>query len=353
MLGFKNLFTALGLVSLIAACSSDNSFYLQGEEETFLQSVTQSNVKIDILWVVDNSGSMASSQDNVAANFQSFIEKFQSTQFDFQIAVTTTDAWRAPVDGNPALARFRDGTDATSHTGVTVIKPDTPDIEQTFITNIRQGITGHADERGLQSLKEALSNSDNLAEPFPRTDAILAVIVLTDEDDFSHDGTANVQNIPDPYNNPDLHDPMIYYDFLSTLTNSTTEKRNFIFNVIGILDEDCKAEIEAGWGGRKLAERYFPVVDASGGYKGSICDDFSDVMAGISDKILEYTTRFPLSREPVVSSIVVKVDGNTIPNDATNGWSYDANTMSISFHGNAIPGKDAKVAVSFDPAGLK
>ena len=339
-------------VSLLA-CTPDSQFVLQGEQNTFQQSVTQTNVKVDILWVVDDSGSMESSQQNVAANFQSFINKFQSTNFDYQIAVTTTGAWRAPIDNDSSLSRFRDGLDETSHTGITVIKPDTPDLEQTFITNIKQGTSGNADERGWQSIAAALTNQDNLNEPFPRQDAILAVIVLTDEDDFSHDGTENVQNIPDPYNNPDLHDPMLYYDFLYDLTKSTASKRNFMVNTIGILDEDCKAEVETGWGGRKIAERYLGVTEASGGYKGSICDDFSDVMSGISDAILQYTTRFILDREPAVDSIVVKVDGVVIPMDSTNGWSYDAEAIAISFNGTAIPGKDAVVSVTFDPAGIK
>src|SRR5690606_36974528 len=133
--------------------------------------------------------------------------------------------------------------------------------------------------------------------------------------------TANVQNILDPYNNPNLHDPMIYYDFLYNLTNSTESKRNFLVNTIGIIDEQCKDEIETGWGGRKLAERYFEVTEATGGYLGSICDDFSNVMSGISDAILQYTTRFPLDRLPAADTITVMVDGVQVPNSTTNGWS--------------------------------
>ena len=349
---FKKFCSCISFLFLITACTPDSQFVLQGEETTFLQSVSQTNVKVDVLWVVDNSGSMETSQDNVAANFQSFIDKFQSTNFDYQIAVTNTGAWRAEFDNDPSLSRFRDGDGVTS-TGITVIKPDTPDLEQTFITNIKQGITGNADERGWQSLRAALSNQDNLAEPFPRPDAILAVIILTDEDDFSHDGTANVQNLPDPYNNPDLHDPMIYYDFLHDLTNSTATKRNFMVNTIGILDEQCKAEVETDWGARKLAERYMSVTEASGGYKGSICDDFSDVLTGITDAIIQYTTRFPLDREPAVDTIVVRVNDVEIPMSSQNGWSYDAESNSILFHGSAVPGKDAIVGVTYDPAGLK
>jgi hypothetical protein len=292
----------------------------------------------------------------VAANFQSFIDKFQQTNFDFQIAVTTTEAWRAPVLNNPALSRFRDGTDATSHTGITVIKPDTPNLEQTFITNIQQGIAGSGDERGWQSLKEALSVQANLDEPFPRQDSLLAVIILTDEDDFSHNGTGNISDgttaYPDPYTNPALHDPMIYFDFLYNLTKSTSSKLNFTVSTIGIFDQTCLNQLHTEFA-RKMANRYVSVTNASGGYIGSLCDDFSDVLSGITDSILEKSTSFQLNRQPSVETIVVKVNGVLVPQDAVNGWTYDAPSLTISFHGSSIPNSGAQISINFDPAGLK
>lgn len=349
------VFTSLAIFML--ACSPGSQFTLNGEENVFQQSVTQTQVKVDILWVIDDSGSMATSQANVANNFQSFINKFQQTNFDYQIAVTTTTAWRAPVESDPSLARFKDGTDATSHTGITVIKPDTPNLEQTFVTNLVQGTSGSGDERGWQSMKEALSLQANLDEPFPRQDALLAVIFLTDEDDFSHDGTNNLQNgtpeYPDPYDNPALHDPMVYHDFLYNLTNSTPDKLNFMVNTIGIFDQTCLDQLNTSWTGRKIAQRYAGVTDATKGYKGSLCDDFTDVMSGISDSILEKSTTFKLNRQPAVDTIVVKVDGVLIPEDPVNGWTYNAATLEISFHGTAIPGAGAQVSITFDPDGLK
>ena len=344
------LFAALSI-----GCSPGSDFSLNSEQNSFQQSVTKTQVKVDILWVVDNSGSMATSQDNVAANFQSFIDKFQQTNFDFQMAVTATDAWRAPANiaNDPSLARFRDGTAATSFTGITVIKPDTPDIANVFQTNIKQGTNGSGDERGWQSLREALSMQENLDEPFPRQDALLAVIILTDEDDFSHDGTNNVQGIPDPYNNPDLHDPMMYYDFLYNLTGSSEGNLNFMVNTIGIFDQACLDSLNTTWTGRKIALRYEGVTDLTGGYKGSLCDDFSDVMAGITDTIIEKSTAFKLSREPSIETIQVTIDGQVIPEDPVNGWTYDPANLLIKLHGSAIPGAESVVSITYDPAGLK
>mgnify|MGYP001461908988 CR=1 FL=1 len=345
------LFWMLVALSLITACGSDTGFNLGGEQAAFEQSVTSTPVKVDILWVVDNSGSMATSQDNVANNFASFIQKFQQTNFDYQMAVTTTEAWRGSTDPDPVKAynfmRFRDGTDATSYSGVKVIKPDTPDLENVFQTNILQGITGSGSERGFESLQTAMQLQDNLDEPFPRPGALLAVIVLSDEDDVS-------AQAPDPGNDPDWFVDKDYYNFLYNLSGSTPTNLNFLFNTVGILDQNCLDELTTPtFGGRKIAQRYLDMSDRTGGYKGSLCDDFTDVMAGVTDLIIQKSTAFKLSREPALDTVVVKIDGVVIPMDPDNGWTYDSATMLISFHGTAIPGTESIVSITYDPAGLK
>lgn len=341
----------IATAGLMMACSSGTDFSLNSENSVFQQSVTRTQVKVDILWVIDNSGSMATSQANVAANFQSFIQKFQQTNFDYQMAVTTTEAWRAPVDNDPTLSRYRDGND-TVQTGVRIIKPDTPNLQSVFIENIQQGTAGSGDERGWQSMKQALEDPANQADGFPRPDALLAVIILTDEDDFSHDGNNNLQVVGD-YNDPALHDPMDYFNFLSTLTNSTPDNLNFQVNTIGIFDDACRQQLNTTFTGRRIAQRYIGVTDATGGYKGSLCDDFSDVLAGISDSIIERSTAFKLPREPNIETIVVKVDGVVIPMDPVNGWTYEPSTMLIVFNGTSIPGSEQIVSITYDPVGLK
>lgn len=338
---------------ILAACSGDSGFSLNGESSSFRQSVTQTQVKVDILWVVDNSGSMETSQAEVANNFQSFIDNFQQSNFDFQMAVTTTDAWTGDFINQPELARFRDGTEATSYTGVTVINPSTANLGQTFVTNIIQGTEGSGDERGWQSMKAALEYQPNRDEPFPRQDALLAVIFLTDEDDFSNDTIDNISQGYDAYNDPLLHDTQMYYDYLYNLTKSTDEKLNFTVHTIGIFDEECLNTLNTVWTGRKIARRYAEITDLTNGYKGSLCEPFSDVMSGIADSIVEKSTGFVLSRQPVLSSLVVTIDGVVVPMDPVNGWTYDEATLVLSFHGSYVPNQDSIVEVAFDPAGLK
>jgi hypothetical protein len=298
----------------------------------------------------------------LANNFQSFISKFEQTNFDFQMAVTTTDAWIAPYHGSAFLNGvsgtnkdvFRDGTNATGHTGIKIITPNTPNLEQTFITNAVQGINGFYDERGLQSMEQALINTTNRAS-FPRQGSILAVILLTDENDYSHPGTEWLQEQGPADSIASLTSVQHYHDFLSQLSGSTGTNKRYIFNTIGIVDEACRNQLNQGqtWQGRQIVTRYMALSDMSGGVKGSICNDFSGILSGISDAILELSTRFVLNRKPLLSSVVVKVNGAVIPQDNANGWSYDEANNAINFHGSAIPARGVSISITFDPLGSK
>ena len=54
---------------------SEPSFSLGSTGDGF-QQVSSTNTKIDILWVIDNSGSMNASQQDLRENFNLFIEDF-------------------------------------------------------------------------------------------------------------------------------------------------------------------------------------------------------------------------------------------------------------------------------------
>lgn len=340
-----------GLV--LSGCGS-HKFDLGFDQNGFTQNSKAVSVPIDILWVIDNSGSMATSQLQVATNVSSFINKFKQTNFDYQIAVTTTGAYQSlPLFGGASSwSRFSDGTDDTSHSGVRIITPNTPNIEGVFQTNILQGITGSADERSLQSLEATLLNLDNRAS-FPRPGAFLAVIFLTDEEDFSWEGTANIQLTGTGAQNSNtdsrLLSPLYLMDFLDTLTESTANKRNYMVNTIAIFSQECLNELSTSFSGRRTADRLAQLSDATGGVKASLCDDFSGILSNITDTILIQTTKFTLNRKPKVSTLQIFVNEVEVP---TTGWDYNESENSVSFHADTIPPKDALIRVKFQPAEL-
>ena len=78
---------------LFAACNQHPvSFSAAIGSVEFIQSTSvDGSTKLDMLWVVDNSGSMCQEQKTLRDNFNLFIEKLNETNLDFHIGVTTTD----------------------------------------------------------------------------------------------------------------------------------------------------------------------------------------------------------------------------------------------------------------------
>jgi hypothetical protein len=219
-------------IATLSACGKDNPTYgLLPSGQSFTQSKTIFNNQLDILWVVDNSGSMNPYQTNLVNNFSSFITNFQNKGYDFHIAVTTTDSYLSGTvfQNNPSLAKFRDGTNATSHTGIFDILSTTPNLNNVFVTNATQGSSGDGDERAFSSMREALNSSLNTG--FLRPQSFLAVIILSDEDDFSSASrvqgsmtlqTSNPNYVADhDYNYARLDTINSYVSFLDQLTATT------------------------------------------------------------------------------------------------------------------------------------
>lgn len=351
-----SLTMATTIATMVTGCGkSADSFSLLSDASSYKQNATYVPRKVDILWVIDNSGSMATSQKNLTDHFGSFIEKFVQTDSDFHMAVTTSDAYLAPYLNNFNFSRIRDGVTngvLNQHSGVFVMKKDTPNLSSVFLTNITQGTKGSGDERAFSSFEETLQNPWNV--DFRRPDAFLAVIIVSDEDDFSHNdfttGTSGYYFTED-YNDPTMFTIQHYMDYLTNFTSTGGAGKNFSVNAITIFDDACYNQLKGN--GQKKSRRYEELVTASAGTLISLCSDFSQSLQVLSESIVELSSVFALNRIPLEATIVVIVDGVTVPKDATNGWTYDAAANSIAFHGTAIPQAGADVKINFDPAGVK
>jgi hypothetical protein len=154
--------------------------------------------KVDILWVVDSSSSMAPKQARLAANFSGFINQLVTANppIDFHIGVVTTDTddlnrrgtlmtWSLAGTTDDYIACTPGGGTVTCNTG------GNPSTAVTAFTQITQavGISGSPQERGLYAAYLALTNPLNVTtqavDRFIRNDAALYVVVVSDEDDSS------------------------------------------------------------------------------------------------------------------------------------------------------------------------
>ena len=164
--------------------------------------------KMDIVFVVDNSASMDDEQANLAANFPKFYDVLQNYQtdsgalLDYRIAVTTTGtrarATLDPASGPipipipiPPIPQNQDGDNGEfrQECGMSRrwLERDDPDVEGTFACVARVGTGGPSIEMQLYATKlafsEQIDNGNNAG--FLRDDALLAFVILSDEDDCS------------------------------------------------------------------------------------------------------------------------------------------------------------------------
>lgn len=149
--------------------------------------------KVDILWVVDSSGSMAPKQARLSANFQGFMGQLLAAQppLDFHIGVTTTD-----TDSPTSRGALRGFTNVGGKSGNFICRPQggpencdlgtTTNAAAAFQQMATVGTNGSALERGLYATYLTLNNPANVgSDKFIRPDAALYVVVVSDEDDGS------------------------------------------------------------------------------------------------------------------------------------------------------------------------
>ncbi|HEY6005326.1 MAG TPA: hypothetical protein VIV57_20770 [Anaeromyxobacter sp.] len=177
------------------------------------------HVKTDILFVIDDSGSMSQEQANLSANLGAFIDRLATLpiQDDYQIGVTTTDVddfgggtnfTTGPEVGNPyprgAIVAITQNGSGIGQAGDLVYNPasfpstngwggnrilpkGSPTLIQDFKANVLVGIAGSGKEQPFRAVKMALTDRilDGTNAGFLRPGAALAIIFASDEDDCS------------------------------------------------------------------------------------------------------------------------------------------------------------------------
>ena len=260
---------------------------------------------VDILFVVDDTGSMAQEQASLAEHFVSLAGALREAGIGWQAGVVTTDMTRA---------------DAGWLQGVPwVITPDLDQVEQRFADAVQVGVDGVAPEAGLAAAIHAL----DLSEPggpnagFRRPDALLHVIFVSDADDESDEWLDG-----DPVS--------VFLDAMAAEQERTGQPAT-ASAVVGDIPRGCTSVN----GDARPGLRYHLVVDGTGGETASICAaDFSDILESLADVAIVYLTRFDLRTEPEPESVRVAVDGVRV--DA--GWTLETSPPAVVFDEAPAPG---------------
>jgi hypothetical protein len=169
---------------------------------------------IDILFVIDNSRSMAQEQESLGTNFPRFIERLQDIEGglpNVHVGVVSSDVGISPFAANNCTGQGDDGklqntprgactppqgyfiSDVLAPDGVSRITnyPATTTLPDVFSCIAKLGTVGCGLEQHLEAMKRALDGHRPENAGFIRNgmgedpDAFLAVIFLADEDDCS------------------------------------------------------------------------------------------------------------------------------------------------------------------------
>jgi hypothetical protein len=162
--------------------------------------------KMDILFIIDDSGSMSEEQSNLISNFPLFVEVLDNYRtdagnpLDYRLGVTTTgrDITTVVTFNVPAFPFPPMEIRETGPNGALLqpsecsmprrwIESADPDVASTFSCVANVGTGGSSVEMPLLMTERALTDrvDDGTNAGFLREDALLAVIMLTDENDCS------------------------------------------------------------------------------------------------------------------------------------------------------------------------
>ena len=125
--------------------------------------------QLDMIFVIDNSGSMIQEQHNLATNLDRFLDQFLSDKINYHITVTTTDS-EDRIGG--FLCNYKNCKGKNMSISATTSR---------LKSAIRAGAGGNRIEKSFQPIVDIKQRQPD----FFRPKSILALFFLTDEDDQS------------------------------------------------------------------------------------------------------------------------------------------------------------------------
>tara|TARA_B110001454_G_scaffold28073_1_gene27466 strand:- start:68143 stop:69675 length:1533 start_codon:yes stop_codon:yes gene_type:complete len=274
------------------------------------QKITVNNYKkVDVLFVIDNSGSMEYEQQSMAQRTSQFLSILQG--LDYQIAITTTD---------PRNINLGDGRliPLTGGNGKKMIDASMPvsTAQNLLSQTLQRPETGSGNEQGIRSVYRTIERynaNESDFKSFFRDGAQLSVVLISDEDESA---------------NTSKNDPASLLNLINTSWNG---QKRFNFNSIITRPGDTACRNTYGY---SYGERYKTISDMTGGVLGNVCDmDYTSQVAGIADEIRRLLKTLTLACQPLSQfPIVIKKDGTEL------AQSYSVEGLNIKFTKELDPG---------------
>jgi hypothetical protein len=287
---------------------------------------TQSNGVVDVLWIIDDSGSMADERLILGSDFQGFLDELVAIHSDYQIGVTSLNAMdqgelKASVSVAPGLRII---TNTTANAAAVFQELTTyPASRVRWDQGLRMG------ELATTPPNTAAAGTN---QGFLRPNAALAVIVVTNGEDASYG------------------DPDYYTRFYLGVKGPGNQRLTTFSTLGGDLPNGCTPAVDVGrlGGMAPAATRYATVSFGTSGVVGSICDaDFAATLLRIVQALNTLRKVFPLTLSPASGTLTVTVNGAVVPQSVVNGWQYQSSTNSVVFLGAFVPPPGASIQILY------
>ncbi len=325
------LLTAILALSACAESSNNmlvpNSVFPKQEFSEKPQDFAVFNPKVDILFVIDNSGSMDTTQQNLSRNAYLFADAISKMSIlDYHIGVVTTDMDYSSC--NSQCGRLQ-GYPA-------YVDKTTPNMVNVLSRKMIAGSMGSSTEEMFSPVEMALSAPLNTTanQGFYRPDAYLAIIFITDAKDQS------------------TILPQEFIQFLNTKKGDSNKVLGY--GVIRTLAESKSCDSSEDLDD-KLETFLASVSNGDKSQKNilSLCNsDYGTKLAEFAKDIVSRSAGIvKLNRIPDPKTIVVTYGTQVIPNNATTGWVYQPSTNSILLAEGidwVIQGANVGLAINFE-----
>ncbi len=333
----KKLIFAL-MAMVLVSCGDDSTSYLLPYEEEIkdqkvsdVGSISKESFRpsLDILFVIDDSGSMSSHQMNLSTNITKFTDSIVKAKFlDYHIGVITSTAsgfgaGAAACCGK--LAGFPKFIDRNTPNGMVMLA-----------NNVMVGTNGDASEKFYDPVTMALSqpNLSGYNDGFYRPDSYLVILFITDTDDQSVQTTEQ---------------------FMSFLLQLKGSQDRFFIGAAYIPKSEYKSCSGESPSTTKL-DTFFSITQAQ---FFSLCDpDYGSQLANIGQVIALKAQTMLLKSVPKQGTIKVSIGSEVLPEDVKKGWSYNPIKNAIEFGeeinwevfpDNTFPQVDYEAIVFKDP----
>ncbi len=281
--------------------------------------------KVDILFLIDNSGSMSQHQKRVADNIDLFATAMGKNKFlDYQIGVISTD---------------HDPSKSNSHSGKLQGRPNfvTRDMV-TGLDDLKSNITGlrtsgSAREMFFDPLMYAISTSQNLNPDFMRPEAFFALIIVSDSYDQSRETSGF--KVLDTLVRQKAYDTdrvlgyavLAYPEYFGQPCNREEKPPENLFDFMLGFSNSSNTQIGGGVSAPisnpTVPQRYQTLTNVF-----SLCDpQFGQKVADIGEDIrIRVSEKIPLPVRPVDGTIKLKYGKQVVDK---KWWKYDFSSNSI------------------------